>query len=97
MATVVQNGVRFSQSAVLGTGRKLEFVRFQKTVILGGGRERNEVHGPDSVEGRRIGVQSLEYINDPDIGEGVLFVDGQKRTRFVPASNVNEVLFASEK
>jgi hypothetical protein len=94
MATVVQNGVRFSQSAVLGTGRKLEYVRFQKTVICGGGRESLELHGPDSAEGRKEGVRAIEYVNDPDLGEGVLFVDRFERTRFVPSSNVNEVLFA---
>ena len=63
--------------------KKLKSVRFKQTVkILG--RE------PAMVEATNDGIKSIEFVNDPDTGPGVLIVDRMGKRKFVPASNVNE-------
>ena len=65
--------------------KKLKNVRFKQTVKVGGPGERSTVNAGQD------GIKALEFVNDPDMGHGVLLVSRTDRLIFVPTSNVNEV------
>ena len=63
-------------------GKNLRNVRLNRSVKIGVPSERSMIDSKD--------VRSLQLVNDPELGHGVVYVDNRGTTRFIPSSNVTE-------
>lgn len=71
--------------------KSLKLVRFHRTIPIGTA-ELMVYCGPNTTEGQRVGIKSLEAITDRDAGPCVALINRLGDLYLVPNANVNNMV-----